>query len=87
MLITGEIYVLQSSNRWGDKQYVEGDMRKVGNKKDAEQLVKIGLIAEEGVENYEPEASQGRTKDCPQQDGKSPKTNPKIKHDCHRPAF
>ena len=47
---------------WGDKQYVEGDMRKVGNKKDAEQLAKLGLIAEEGVENYEPEEVKAEPK-------------------------
>ena len=34
----------------GDKLYVEGDKRIVKNKKDAEELARMGLIAEEGTE-------------------------------------
>ena len=53
----------------GDKLYVEGDKRIVKNKKDAEELARMGLIAEEGTEIealdseevVEPKAKQAAT--------------------------
>ena len=34
-----------TKQHWGDKQYYEGDTREVKVKSDAEQLIKMGLIA------------------------------------------
>ena len=53
----------------GDKLYVEGDKRIVKNKKDAEELARMGLIAEEvteiealdSEEVVEPKAKQAAT--------------------------
>ena len=53
----------------GDKLYLEGDKRIVKNQKDAEELARMGLIAEEGTEIealdseevVEPKAKQAAT--------------------------
>lgn len=35
-----------TKQHWGDRQYHEGDLREVQVKSDAEQLIRMGLIAE-----------------------------------------
>lgn len=43
---------------WGDQQYFEGDTREVKNKGDAEQLIKMGLIAD--VDDADAEAEKAK---------------------------
>ena len=39
-----------TKQHWGDRQYYEGDTREVKVKSDAEQLMKMGLIADADAE-------------------------------------
>lgn len=43
----------------GDVQYFEGDIRHVGNKTDAKQLIDLGLIAE--IDESKPLTKQAKT--------------------------
>lgn len=47
---------------FGDKQYMAGDAREVKNKSDAEQLIKMGLIAETKEEKAAPKAQNKMAK-------------------------
>lgn len=45
---------LVTRQHWGDMQYFEGDTRTVTVKGDAEQLIKMGLIAEQTAKRAAP---------------------------------
>ncbi len=47
---------------FGDKQYMAGDEREVKNKSDADQLIKMGLIAETKEEKAAPKAQNKMAK-------------------------
>lgn len=53
-----------TKQHWGDRQYYEGDTREVKVKSDAEQLMKMGLIADADAEAEKAKAKEAEAKEA-----------------------